>query len=67
MIPHPLILKITKSIIQNINKGHLLRFLWVPYHMGIEGNEQADKLAKALNLEIGNHNERYDSYYQKGF
>ena len=36
-----------------INKGKKIVFTWIPSHIGIEGNERADTLAKkALNLPI---------------
>lgn len=40
--PHPLIMRIQDIIHESPNK---YRFLWVPSHCGIEGNERADRLA----------------------
>ena len=38
-----------------IKEGYKLTFMWIPSHIGIQGNEIADSLAKeALNLQIDN-------------
>ena len=38
-----------------IKEGNKLTFMWIPSHIGIQGNEIADSLAKeALNLQIDN-------------
>ena len=42
---HPLIFKI-KDLLYNLKlKGYIISFLWVPSHLGIEGNEYVDRVA----------------------
>lgn len=47
---HPDILK-TRSLIYDLTIGGIdVKFLWVPAHQGIDGNEMADDLAKGTEL-----------------
>ena len=41
--PHPLVQKVQQTI---QNSQNTLRFLWIPSHINIAGNENADFLAK---------------------
>jgi len=51
----PLILKILKDHSQLINGGKFITFCWIPSHVGIRGNEDADIAAKAgLDVAITN-------------
>lgn len=43
---HPLLIKITKQIFTLITRGTIIKFLWIPSHVGIEGNERADRWAR---------------------
>ena len=43
---HPLILNILEWIILIGRRGQNVRFCWVPAHVGIQGNEKADIIAK---------------------
>ena len=53
------------------NKGVDVSFLWVPAHMGVEGNEEADILAKqelksnTINIEIPSSKEEIKSIISK--
>ena len=47
------ILKISEKVNKLFLKGRTVSFLWVPSHVGIQGNEKADRLAKeALLLDL---------------
>ena len=41
-----LIQKARKKIKQIIEKGNMIKFVWIPAHVGIKGNERADNIAK---------------------
>ena len=43
---HPLVYKIKKQLIALQKEKKEVRILWIPAHMGIQGNERADNLAK---------------------
>ena len=43
---HPLILEILEWLFLIQRRGRNICFCWVPAHVGIQGNEKADKLAK---------------------
>ena len=59
-IAHPIIASIRQKIYCATKRGYALRLLWLPAHMGIEGNEAADMLAKkASKLIIGEKKIRY--------
>lgn len=52
-----MIMEIHQMLYSLHNKGRVVCFLWVPAHAGVEGNEDADILAKqALRLQIVNNN-----------
>jgi len=54
-VQNPLILKILKDHNQLINSGKYITFCWIPSHVGIRGNEDADIAAKAgLDVAITN-------------
>jgi len=54
-VENPLILKILKDHNQLINSGKSITFCWIPSHVGIRGNEDADIAAKAgLDVAITN-------------
>ena len=51
----PIILKLKLKFHNLSQKGKNINFVWIPSHMGIKGNEEADSLAKkALKSEINN-------------
>ena len=41
-----------QNAIQCLQRNIKIQFMWVPSHIGIAGNEYADKLAKAATLEM---------------
>ena len=50
---NPLVIDTLQTIYKLINKGKNIEFCWIPSHIGIRGNEQADGAAKsALNLPV---------------
>ena len=52
---NPLIFNILKDHSQLINSGKSVTFCWIPSHVGIRGNENADTAAKAgLDVAISN-------------
>jgi len=54
-VENPLILKILKDHSQLINSGKSITFCWIPSHVGILENEDADIAAKAgLDVAITN-------------
>ena len=54
-VENPLIFKILKDHSQLINSGKSITFCWIPSHVGIAGNENADTAAKAgLDVAISN-------------
>jgi len=54
-VENPLIFKILKDHSQLINSGKSITFCWIPSHVGIRGNENADTAAKAgLDVAISN-------------
>jgi ribonuclease HI len=53
--PHPLA-RILQHQIDNLNQeGKTVKLCWIPSHVGIDGNESADKLAKAAALLPAEH------------
>lgn len=44
--PHPILKDIQNLIVDNDRKGKQISFMWVPSHVGIEGNGKVDYLAK---------------------
>ena len=44
---HPLVQEIFEWLILTKRRGHCIQFCWVPAHVGVQGNERADQLAKA--------------------
>lgn len=49
-----LIIEIYMLLLKLTHLGIQVEFCWIPSHVGIEGNEAADKLAKRA---LGNNNE----------
>lgn len=47
----PIILQIRKNIIELESEGYVIQLLWIPAHIGISGNEQADYHAKRAILD----------------
>ena len=45
-LDHPVIGKILKEFAKSKELGYDIRFCWLPSHVGIEGNERADRSAK---------------------
>ncbi|KAK3878414.1 hypothetical protein Pcinc_016998 [Petrolisthes cinctipes] len=43
---HPLVLAILEWLVLLGRRGHRVIFCWVPAHVGVDGNERADALAK---------------------
>ena len=66
-----LLLEISNQIYRLHNKGVDVSFLWVPAHVGVEGNEEADILAKqalksnTINIEIPLRREEIKSIISK--
>ncbi|XP_043476376.1 uncharacterized protein LOC122507632 [Leptopilina heterotoma] len=51
---HPLLIKMIQQISILVSRGSNIKFLWIPSHMGITGNERADRWAKkSLSLPFG--------------
>jgi len=57
-IEYPPILKIMKDHNQLTNSGKSITFCWIPSHVGIRGNEDADIAAKA-GLDVATTNMRF--------
>jgi len=57
-VKNPLILKIMKDHNQLINSGKSITFCWIPSHVGIRGNEDADIAAKT-GLDVTTTNMRF--------
>ena len=53
---HSHLLKIEEKHTQLKKKGRSVHFFWIPAHLGIEGNEEADRLAKEAIEELSNKN-----------
>ncbi|KAK3883722.1 hypothetical protein Pcinc_011979 [Petrolisthes cinctipes] len=45
---HPLVLAILEWLVLLGRRGRKVTFCWVPAHVGVDGNERADALAKAV-------------------
>ena len=45
-IIHPLVLSAFEWLYLLFNRGYLIDFCWVPGHVGVSGNERADRLAR---------------------
>lgn len=43
-----LIIEMKHLLLQLRNLGIIIQFCWVPAHIGIKGNEEADKTAKEM-------------------
>ena len=41
-----ILFQVIQSVTRIVQRGGQVRFLWVPAHVGVEGNEKADELAK---------------------
>ncbi|GFU15680.1 RNase H domain-containing protein [Trichonephila clavipes] len=41
------------SLLHDLSSGHSIHFQWIPSHVGIEGNERADFLARTAAVEGG--------------
>ena len=41
-----LLFEVLQSITRIVQQGRQIHFLWVPAHVGVKGNEKADKMAK---------------------
>jgi len=62
---HPLVQNILVQCHHLKNTNKHVAFCWVPSHVGIPGNEKADRAAKvALSLNVGNHKIPYSDYKQ---
>jgi ribonuclease HI len=44
-----LVLEIRKILFELVNSGYVVTLIWVPSHVGIQGNEDADRLAALAN------------------
>ena len=54
-LDNPMVLKIREKYSHLVQHGKLISFVWIPSHVGIRGNEEADKAAKdALKLQVSN-------------
>ena len=51
-IDHPYILNILYSYYCVSNQGKIVNFCWIPSHIGLHGNNEADKAKSALELDI---------------
>jgi ribonuclease HI len=45
-LTHPIILATLESVHHRMSSGKLITFCWIPSHVGIKGNELADRAAK---------------------
>ena len=44
---HPYILDILPIYYNDSNQGKIVNFCWIPSHIGIQGNNEADNAAKS--------------------
>ena len=64
---NPIIIKLLDHLQRLKNDGFIIHFCWVPSHVGIKGNEEADRIAKeALNKrESSRYSFPYKDYVPK--
>ena len=43
---HPIVSDIFNWLVLAARRGHIISFCWVPAHVSVKGNEEADELAK---------------------
>ena len=62
-----LLYEVLMSVTRCVSQGTEIKFMWVPAHVGVEGNEQADELAKrALTKEKVDMNIKFSRAEAKG-
>ena len=64
---HPIICEILAHIIPiTLNQNRTIQFCWVPSHVGVDGNEEADRVARQkadCNDEIPNYRTYYKDFF----
>src|SRR5699024_5623320 len=58
---HPVVQKIHSELAELMNAGKTVEFMWCPGHIGITGNEEADKACRAVTSKTKMADQKIDT------